>query len=134
MKTFDEFKDEIFETELTHFLQRHAYGELINFISNVVYNLAEYQYASNDFDFTITEDDPLLKLCLNNSIPDGCKRNAVVLKNLAPILVRLGLDTNEEIKRKIISNMPNKTLGELEGWLKKARGENLHLNIFEVNK
>tara|TARA_Y100000310_G_scaffold133975_1_gene132995 strand:+ start:4393 stop:4833 length:441 start_codon:yes stop_codon:yes gene_type:complete len=129
-----QFKKEELIQQIIFFLEENTITDLNKIIKEIVFQKSEIQYFDSNFDYIITEDDSFLNYCLNNTIPKGCNRNRIVLKNLAPILVKLGLDKNHKIKKRIIDNMPGKNIMEIEGWIKRAREGKLHLNIYEVNK
>jgi len=83
------------------------------------------------------KNDQVLNYVLNNVIPEGTKRNAVLFKNLAIGLVRSGIDDNEieNYVDRIISNCPGKNKNEFLGWIKKAKnGKISNYNRFEMNK
>ncbi len=81
-------------------------------------------------------EDQFVQYVLNNTIAIG-DRNSVLFKNLAIGLAKEGLDYTEENNfiKKVISNCPGKTLGEFDGWLKKAKKGLLdEYNKSELNK
>src|SRR3989344_4139405 len=59
---------------------------------------------------------------------------AVVFKNIAPILVALKIDKEKKLLQRIVDNCEGKTIGELMGWIQKARRGELHLNKLEIEK
>lgn len=125
--------------EILWYLDKHSIVDLYKITDEAISERAElenkpilkFNYLNQD---KITKDDPLLNLVLTKKIPDGCQRNSILFKNLAPILVALDLHNNEEILNKIISNCPNKNISELKGWLWKAMRGELNLNKIEINR
>lgn len=133
--------------QMIWYMDKHSAIKLYNLLEESIYERAELLYnptpleeAKPQLQFNylnqdkIKKDDPLLNYVLTHELPNGMQRNAVVFKNLAPILVALKLDKNSHIINKIISNCHGKKRAELEGWLKKARRGELHLNKYEINR
>lgn len=134
--------DEILKQQLMWFLDTHTAKELFDLCEEAIVERAELNEYLNKPNLSfnilnqdpITSEDPFLNYILNHNISDGHQRNAVVFKNIAPILVALKLDTDDKILQRIVNNCKGKTLGELMGWINKARRGELHLNKLEIEK
>ncbi|AJF63102.1 MAG: hypothetical protein QT11_C0001G0977 [archaeon GW2011_AR20] len=122
------------------YLDMHTAKNLFDLAEVAVVAKAELQDEKPNESFNIlnqdpvTTSDPFLQYVLNHKIPDGYERNAVVFKNIAPILVALKIDKEKKLLQRIVDNCEGKTIGELMGWIKKARRGELHLNKLEIEK
>ncbi len=139
--------NELMKDYLIWYLNNHNVKEIYNLVEEAIVEHADLLYNPSPLyedlpplhfnilnQCKITKNDSLLSYVLTHKLEDGMERNAVVFKNLAPVLVALNLGNDKEILNKIIKNCPGKTLGELNGWIRKAKRGELHLNKNEVNK